>query len=81
MAIDPEDVPEGYALIPIGQLDLAEAVTQAGREFWLETMPPILQGYPSITPDAYWKLTVAEHAQLVAWLQKTGAISDGNAQS
>ncbi len=72
MAIDPNVVPEGYALVPIAQLTIAEATTQAGRDYWLETMPPILQHYHGITVESYWKLTVQEHAALVAWLENIG---------
>jgi hypothetical protein len=37
-----------------------------GDTFWTQTMPTVLARYPQITPQAYWELTVAEHAELTA---------------
>lgn len=74
MLTNPEDIPEGYALVPLGQLTIAEATTQAGRDYWLQTMPPVLQVFTQLTPALYWQLTAAEHAHLVRWLEQTGVI-------
>lgn len=69
----PEEIPEGYALIPIAQLTISEAATQAGRDYWLDTMPPIMQMF-HISRDDYWQLQVAEHAALVRWCEQLGVI-------
>lgn len=74
--MNPEDVPEGMALVSASQLTIAEAATQVqdGRLYWLQTMGPVLRSYPQITPAMYWELTAAEHAHLVRWLEQTGVI-------
>jgi len=36
-----------------------------GGVAWLESMPVILDYYPQVTPEAYWRLSVAEHAFLL----------------
>lgn len=37
---------------------------EGGDAFWTSAMPKVLRAFPQITPEAYWNLTVAEHAEL-----------------
>lgn len=36
---------------------------------YLVAFGPVLAAFPQITPDAYWNLTVAEHASLMRVLE------------
>jgi len=44
----------------------ASVFSTDGGMAWIESQPAILRGYPQITPDSYWHLTVAEHIALLA---------------
>ena len=50
----------------VADLPLRKAAlhVEGGDAFWTETLPHVLAGFPQITPDSYWNLTVAEHAEL-----------------
>ena len=68
--------------VPIGEISIAEAaqVSTDGGEFWAATMPAILYHYPSITPTAYWELTVSEHRGLydyLVFLERPVGVTDG----
>lgn len=58
------DEPQDLLLIDL-PLWRAVAHSEDGGVVWYESMPLILERYGQITPDAYWRLTVAEHAMLL----------------
>lgn len=62
-------VTDAIVEIPIGDVTIREAANLAtdGKQFYIATMPQVLSRFPSITPDSYWELSVAEHAALVDW--------------
>jgi len=55
--------------IPISDITIEEAARLAsdGKTFYIATMPKVLATFPSITPAAYWELSVAEHTALIDW--------------
>lgn len=66
------------AKIPIGQLTLREAagLVTDGDAYWLNSMPAILEHYPSISLSDYWEvLTVDEHRTLLEWAKGYGVES------
>ena len=60
-------LPEGTVPIPVWELTLWQAASYAadGDAYWRDTMPVVLNHYPSIDPDRYWSLTVSDHRRLV----------------
>jgi len=59
-------VESAHARIPISELAIREAAGLAADRdaHYLATMAAVLHYCPSISPDAYWELTVAEHTAI-----------------
>lgn len=63
-AVTPEDLP--LADLPIR---VAADLDKADEVAYLVSFGLVLAAFPQITPDAYWRLSVAEHASLMRVLE------------
>lgn len=66
--------------IPYSDLTISEAAEAAadGHKWWVQTMPAILYHF-GLSLSEYWdSLTVAEHAHMIEFLQRSDLIGGGN---
>jgi hypothetical protein len=64
--------PPGHVLMLAADLTIQEAAALSSDDdnWFLDTMPPVLHTYPSVTPANYWELKVSEHRRLVEWAER-----------
>lgn len=57
--------------VPVLEITLhrAAARSEDAGGVWIEVMPQILEAFPQITPETYWRLTVGEAVALLAYLE------------